>query len=167
MPYYRNQKGQFTKKENYIELLIQGAIGYGTKTTNDPRSKKQFQIQEKINIGGGPRGGIKGQGQYKAETIILENGKEIYLVYQTEHQRQEIIDRILANQISPKDNQREDGQRINTRDRAQLKQGRYAAGKEITGLRDTKGKFRSSIQTKDFKDLAAFTKAEYQQTLKR
>ena len=167
MTIYRNQKGQFTKKETYIQLLIKGVIGYGTKTTDDPRSKKQFQIQEKINIGGGPRGGIKGQGQYKAETIILENGKEIYLVYQTEPQRQEIIDRILANQISPKDNQREDGQRINTRDRAQLKQGRYATGKEITGLRDTKGRFRSTIQTKDFKDLTSFTKAEYNTTLKR
>ena len=149
---YRNQKGQFTKKETYIKLLIEGIIPYSPTTTTDIRSKRRFQEEENINIGGGPRGGIQGKGQYQAETIILDGGKQIYLVYQTPQQREEIINRILANQISPKDNPREDGTKINRNDKSKLKNERYTT---------------KEIQQRDFKDLVTFTKTEYDTQLKR
>jgi len=137
---YRNQKGQLIKENTFRQLLKEGKIRYGPKTTNNPINITEYR--KKISFE------ISGSGKYYVQNLILENGKEIGIVYRNEKDKQDIIDKIIANDISPKDHPRADGTTLNALDKSYLKNGRYA------------GQLKKPKE-REYKDLETFIAHDY------
>ena len=136
--FYRDNKGRRITQEEFNKQLQPGEITYNPKRTNNPASITAYGKKYKINI--------RGKGTYQMEKITLESGKEIYLAYQSDSQREKVIKDILEHEISPKEDLNRHGG-LNRNDKTQLRDQRYAT---------------SYIETIEYRDLTTFIAKGYE-----